>query len=87
MMFGKLTIFVSGNKAEIDNITPKEMGLALGDYVRERLGSDAKTISHKPVLGGESSLDKLKKLGELKDAGVITEQEFNDQKAKLLESI
>lgn len=29
-------------------------------------------------------LDQLKQLGELKDQGVLTEQEFADQKAKLL---
>jgi hypothetical protein len=33
---------------------------------------------------GPSMLDQLKQLGELKDQGVLTEQEFADQKAKLL---
>ncbi|MGH2939291.1 MAG: SHOCT domain-containing protein [Solirubrobacterales bacterium] len=37
-----------------------------------------------PVGGGPSTLDQLKQLGELKDQGVLTEQEFADQKAKLL---
>lgn len=31
-----------------------------------------------------STIDQLKQLGELKDKGVLTEQEFADQKAKLL---
>jgi hypothetical protein len=34
--------------------------------------------------GGASMLDQLKQLGELKDQGVLTEQEFTEQKAKLL---
>jgi hypothetical protein len=35
--------------------------------------------------GGESDmLDQLKQLGELKDAGVLTEAEFEAQKAKIL---
>jgi putative oligomerization/nucleic acid binding protein len=34
--------------------------------------------------GGASTFDQLKQLGELKDQGVLTEQEFADQKAKLL---
>jgi hypothetical protein len=35
--------------------------------------------------GGESSmLDQLKQLGELKDQGILTEEEFAAQKAKLL---
>ena len=33
-----------------------------------------------------STIDQLKQLGELKDKGVLTEQEFAEQKAKLLAS-
>jgi hypothetical protein len=32
----------------------------------------------------ESVLEQLKQLGELRDAGVLTEAEFEAQKAKLL---
>ena len=35
----------------------------------------------------ESGLDKLKKLGELKALGLVSEQEFNDAKAKVLASL
>jgi Short C-terminal domain len=34
--------------------------------------------------GGESMLDQLKELGELKAQGILTEEEFAAQKAKLL---
>jgi phosphoglycolate phosphatase-like HAD superfamily hydrolase len=37
-----------------------------------------------PAAGMESVLDQLKQLGELRDAGVLTEAEFEAQKAKLL---
>jgi hypothetical protein len=37
-----------------------------------------------PAPEGASMLDQLKQLGELKDQGVLTEQEFAEQKAKLL---
>jgi len=38
-----------------------------------------------PAAGGESSvIDQLKELGELKAQGVLTEEEFAAQKAKLL---
>jgi hypothetical protein len=36
---------------------------------------------------GGDPLDQLKKLSELKDAGVLTEAEFAEQKAKLLSSM
>jgi hypothetical protein len=38
-----------------------------------------------PASAGENSLiDQLKQLGELKDQGILTEEEFAAQKAKLL---
>jgi hypothetical protein len=38
-----------------------------------------------PPAGGESSMiDQLKELGELKSQGILTEEEFAAQKAKLL---
>jgi hypothetical protein len=37
-----------------------------------------------PPPAGESTIDQLKELGELKSQGVITEEEFAAQKAKLL---
>lgn len=37
-----------------------------------------------PAAGEESLIDQLKQLGELKDQGVLTEEEFAAQKAKLL---
>jgi hypothetical protein len=37
-----------------------------------------------PQGGGPSTLDQLKQLGELKDQGVLTDEEFAAQKAKLL---
>ena len=44
-------------------------------------GEPQQTIAH------ESSLDKLKKLADLKEAGIVTEQEFEEKKSKLLEEI
>jgi hypothetical protein len=37
-----------------------------------------------PPSGGESMLDQLKELGALKEQGILTEEEFAAQKAKLL---
>ncbi|MGN6202873.1 MAG: SHOCT domain-containing protein [Solirubrobacterales bacterium] len=40
-----------------------------------------------PAAGGESSMiDQLKELGALKEQGILTEEEFAAQKAKLLGS-
>ena len=37
-----------------------------------------------PAAAQPDPLDQLKKLGELRDSGVLTEEEFTAQKAKLL---
>jgi hypothetical protein len=37
-----------------------------------------------PPGGGSSTIDQLKELGELKSQGILTEEEFAAQKAKLL---
>ncbi len=37
-----------------------------------------------PAAGGDDMIDKLKELAQLKDQGILTEAEFNDQKAKIL---
>ena len=39
-----------------------------------------------PAGGGSSVIDQLKELGELKAQGILTEEEFAAQKAKLLGS-
>ena len=36
--------------------------------------------------GGQSTIDQLKELGDLKAQGILTEEEFAAQKAKLLAS-
>jgi len=37
-----------------------------------------------PAAAGDSTIDQLKELGELKAQGILTEEEFAAQKAKLL---
>ncbi len=64
----------------------KEIVQALVDAIEDGRSS---TSSQPSTSSGnaESAIDKLKKLGELKDAGVLTEEEFQQQKAKLLSEI
>lgn len=39
-----------------------------------------------PAVGMDDKVEQLKKLAELRDAGILTEQEFGAQKAKILGS-
>jgi hypothetical protein len=43
-------------------------------------------VAPAPQGGGDDTLEQLKKLGDLHDSGVLTDEEFAAQKAKLLGS-
>jgi hypothetical protein len=88
LTLGKLTIFASGNKAEVDQVQKKD-GKDFVDHVRERIasGSETRQAASEPAATATSPAsvaDELKKLAELRDSGVLTDDEFAAQKARLL---
>lgn len=89
VVFGKLTIFASGNKAVIERVGPKERIPEIGDYVRNRIspGSSPTTPPAAGPAPEASPMDQLKQLGELREAGVLTDEEFEAKKAALLSRI
>ncbi len=84
---GKLTIFASGNKAEVGSVVKKD-GKDFGDQVRERIATSSKAPAPTPPEAAPAGIalvaDELQKLAELRDAGVLTDDEFAAQKARLL---
>jgi hypothetical protein len=95
VMMGKISIFASGNKAEVSQVM-KDDGKALTDTVRERISRPA-APSHAsappppspappspPPQTSALVADELRKLAGLRDDGVLTEEEFTKQKARLL---
>jgi len=85
---GKLTIFASGNKAVISDVHPKQRSPEIGEFVRTCISAGApKPSDGPPGAAAETVTDQLKKLGELRDAGVLTLQEFEAKKAELLARI
>jgi hypothetical protein len=84
---GKVIIFASGNKAEVGSVTKKD-GKDLADLVRERIAgisrAAAPTPPAPPPVGTASVADELRKLADLRDTGVLTDDEFAAQKARLL---
>jgi Short C-terminal domain len=52
-------------------------------YAQQQPAAPAPEAAPAPAAGG-SKIEQLKQLGELKDSGVLTDQEFAEQKAKLL---
>ena len=103
MMYGKLQIFASGNKAEIDQILPKVRASEIGSYVRHRIAephagatrsappspvgvhhASVPAAAVAPAVSGSDIVDQIKKLGELRDAGILTAEEFEAKKTELL---
>lgn len=75
---GKVTIHASGNTVDIDGVISED-GKRFAAAAREALNQP---VASAPAEG--DPLEKLKKLGELRDAGVISTQEFEQKKAELL---
>jgi Bacterial PH domain/Short C-terminal domain len=92
MVTGKLKIYASGNTAVIK--CPKARAKEIADYVRDRIaephtsavtpGPSPSTPENAAAPAQPDIADQLKKLGELRDAGVLTAEEFDSKKAELL---
>jgi len=78
----RLSIYAPGNKCEVTGMKVDE-AQRVAAAVREGMAaSSSESASTAPVT---SVADELKKLAELRDAGVLTNEEFETQKRRLLE--
>ncbi len=83
LMLGTITIFASGNKTEIKNVN-KDDGKEIVDVLRARVSVPK---AEPPTAAGTAHTDiigQIKQLGELKEAGVLSQEEFEAKKAELL---
>jgi len=90
IFFGKLTIFTSGNKAIVDNVIKAKVRV-FGDWVRARISAPKENAIQQPATTVHSTpqdnvniADQLERLAKLKEQGILTEDEFESQKKKLL---
>lgn len=94
LMFSTVKLEFSGGKLEIKNID-KKAAKELSETIKAQLEkkdqsepqlstiSGGNTVNIPPQ--GESLYDKLSKLADLKDRGILTDEEFAAEKKKLLE--
>lgn len=83
---GKITIFASGNTSEITNVN-KDDGKEIVDKIRHMLSAPREQTPPAPVASSSVAADpieQLKRLGELRVAGVLTSEQFEAQKTDLL---
>ncbi len=92
MIFGKITIFASGNRAEIDQVEKKRTR-TFAEYARSKISAGSSieqpqstTQANVAVDSADIMIEKLERLATLKDKGILTEDEFLAQKEKILNS-
>ena len=94
MLSGTLIVFASGNKAEIKQM-PKDQGKTLADQLRMRVAqgttagaAPAAGMAHPaPAAAGQDVASRLATLDQLRAAGAITDEEYRDRRAKILDSL
>lgn len=86
-LWTKVRVFASGNTIEFrfSHVEAQQFRDAIMELI---LAKDAPTPASPVEAGNQSDVyDQLKKLGELRDAGVLTREEFDAQKIKLIEQL
>jgi hypothetical protein len=81
------TAVIAGTATAVSNRVSKRQGerWAQQEAPQQQAPAPAPEAAPAAPAGGEASLiDQLKQLGELKSQGILTEEEFAAQKAKLL---
>ena len=86
---GAITIYIGDSIEQISQV-PTDRVLVIADFIRNRMNDlkapSAPTPPPAPVPAPTSVADELLKFSELLEKGVISQEEFDAQKAKLLGS-
>ena len=85
------TAVIAGTATSVSNRVSKRQGQRWAEQEGARqqqmaAAAAAPAAPAAPAVGESSVIDQLKELGELKAQGILTEEEFAAQKAKLLGS-
>ena len=75
------TAVVAGTATAVSNRVSKRQGER---WAAQEAPQEAAPQQVPAAAAGPSTIDQLKELGELKSQGILTEEEFAAQKAKLL---
>jgi len=77
------TAVIAGTATSVSNRVSRRQGQRWAQQEEAPQAQQAPPPAAAPA-AGDSMLDQLKELGELKEQGILTEEEFAAQKAKLL---
>jgi hypothetical protein len=84
MMGHSITIYASGNKAHIKWIDKKQDVPGFVSTVRGRMKGGAGNGAAAPAASEPDAADQIRKLAQLRDEGLLTEEEFQAKKTQLL---
>ena len=81
------TAVIAGTATSVSNRVSKRQGERWAAQEQQQYAQQQAAAPPPPApAGGSSTIEQLKELGELKAQGILTEEEFAAQKAKLLGS-
>jgi hypothetical protein len=75
---------VSGTATAVSNRTSRRQAQRWAAQDQAQYAEQAPPPAAAPPASGESRVDQLKSLGELKAQGVLTDEEFEAEKARIL---
>lgn len=78
------TAVVAGTATAVSNRVSRRQGERWAQQEESQQAPAPAAAAPAPAAGGQAVIDQLKELGELKAQGILTEEEFAAQKAKLL---
>lgn len=78
------TAVIAGTATTVSNRVSRRQGQRWAQQEEQQQAPAPVAAAPEPAAGGQSMIDQLKELGELKAQGILTEEEFAAQKAKLL---
>ncbi len=79
------TAVIAGTATTVSNRVSRRQGQRWAQQEAQEAPQQAPVAAPAPAApAGKSTIDQLKELGELKSQGILTEEEFAAQKAKLL---
>ncbi len=79
------TAVIAGTATTVSNRVSRRQGQRWAAQEEQQVAAQPVPAAPAPQPAGEqSTIDQLKELGQLKEQGILTEEEFAAQKAKLL---
>jgi Bacterial PH domain/Short C-terminal domain len=93
MALAKITVMAAGASRVIEQMDPAS-AQRVADHIRaavERAGRPVQQVQMPPVQvpaqAPDGIMEKLQKLGDLRDKGIVTQEEFDEKKAELLQRL